>query len=65
MTYKDIVERVREVFEYADARNIFEHIAIQINVTGEGEGIMYKTLCRDFDVDLHGSGAAPGNHRAV
>lgn len=41
MTYKDIVERVREVFEYADARNIFEHIAIQINITGEGAGVMY------------------------
>ena len=41
MTYKEIVDRVREVFEYSDARNIFEHIAIQVNVTGEGAGIMY------------------------
>ena len=41
MTYKEIVDKVREVFEYSDARNIFEHIAIQVNVTGEGAGIMY------------------------
>lgn len=46
MTYKDIVDKVREVFEYADARNIFEHIAIQINVTGEGEGIMYMEVAQ-------------------
>ncbi len=41
MTYKEIVDKVREVFEYSDARNIFEHIAIQVNVTGEGSGILY------------------------
>ena len=41
MTYQEIVERVREIFEYADARNIFEHIAIQVNITGEGSGIFY------------------------
>ena len=41
MTYREIVDRVREVFEYADARNIFEHIAIQVNITGEGAGVMY------------------------
>ncbi len=41
MTYEEIVRNVREAFENADARNIFEHIAIQVNVTGEGEGIFY------------------------
>ena len=41
MTYREIVDRVRDVFEYADARNVFEHIAIQVNITGEGSGIMY------------------------
>lgn len=46
MTYKEIVDRVREVFEYADARNIFEHIAIQINITGEGAGIMYVEIAQ-------------------
>ncbi len=46
MTYKELVEKVREIFEYSDARNIFEHIAIQINVTGEGAGIMYLEVAQ-------------------
>jgi hypothetical protein len=41
MTYHEIVDKVRDVFEYADARNIFEHIAIQVNIVGEGAGVMY------------------------
>jgi hypothetical protein len=41
MTYEQIVEMVRKVFEFADARNIYEHIAFQVNVYGEGEGIFY------------------------
>lgn len=42
MTYNEVVERVREVFEYADARNVFEHIAIQVNIIGdEACGIFY------------------------
>jgi hypothetical protein len=41
MTYEDIVYTVRKTFENADARNVFEHVAIQINVIGEGEGIFY------------------------
>ena len=41
MTYEEIFSNVREAFENEDARNIFEHIAIQVNVTGEGEGIFY------------------------
>ena len=41
MTYEDIVYTVRKTFENADARGVFEHVAIQINVEGEGEGIFY------------------------
>jgi len=41
MTYEQIVEAVRKEFEYADARTVFEHVAIQVNVIGEGEGIFY------------------------
>lgn len=41
MTYEDIVYRVRKVFENADARRVLEHVAIQVNVIGEGEGIFY------------------------
>jgi len=40
-TYLEMVEKIRNVYEYADARNIFEHIAIQVNISGEGAGILY------------------------
>ncbi len=41
MTYEEIVHCVRAAYENADAREIYEHIAIQVNVTGEGEGAFY------------------------
>lgn len=41
MTYEEIVEKVRESLENADARDIFEHIAVQVNITGEGSGAFY------------------------
>ena len=41
MTYEEVVYRVRTAYENADARDIFEHIAVQVNVIGEGEGIFY------------------------
>lgn len=41
MTYEEIVQCVRTAYENADAREIYEHIAIQVNVTGEGEGAFY------------------------
>ena len=43
-TYTDMVYAIRNVYEYADARNIFEHIAIQINISGEGAGILYMEV---------------------
>lgn len=44
MTYEEIVDKVRSVYENADARDIFEHIAVQVNVVGEGEGIFYLEI---------------------
>lgn len=44
MTYEDIVYMVRKTFENADARRVLEHVAIQVNVTGEGEGIFYVEI---------------------
>ena len=41
MTYEYIVDKVRETFENADAREIFEHVAFQVNIIGEGEGAFY------------------------
>ena len=41
MTYEEIVDHVRHMYENADARSIFEHIAIQVNIVGEGAGAFY------------------------
>lgn len=41
MTFEQIVYTVRNIFENADARAIFEHIAVQVNIIGEGEGVFY------------------------
>lgn len=41
MTFEQLVDGLREVYEYADARNIFGHIAIQINIEGKGHGVCY------------------------
>lgn len=41
MTYEEIVKEVRKTFEHADARRVFEHVAIEIDIVGEGAGAMY------------------------
>lgn len=48
MTYEEIVEKVRECFENADAREIFEHIAIQVNIVGEGSGAFYIEIAQRY-----------------
>jgi len=44
VTYEDMVYMVRRTFENYDARRVLEHVAIQVNVTGEGEGIFYVEI---------------------
>lgn len=46
MTYEEVVRIARDAYEDADARNIFEHIAVQVNVTGEGSGIFYVEVAQ-------------------
>lgn len=41
MTYEEIVKKVRATFEHADAREVFEHVAFEIDIIGEGAGAMY------------------------
>lgn len=41
MTYQDLVEKAAEVYCSADASSIQGHLAVQFNVTGEGEGAFY------------------------
>ncbi len=69
MTYHELVEKVRTALVVkADASKIEEHIAVQVNVTGEAEGAFYieikdGVLCvepftyNDRDFQLTGDGA--------
>lgn len=41
MTYEDVVYKVQCALENADARLIFEHVAIQLNIEGEAAGSFY------------------------
>jgi len=38
MTYQELVEEIRKLYEEVDASEIEEHFAIQININGEAEG---------------------------
>ncbi len=44
MTYEEIVDSARSIFENADARMIFDHIAVQVNIHGEGSGVFYMEV---------------------
>ena len=41
MTYEELVEKVNKAYDNADATGINEHVAVQFNVYGEGEGAFY------------------------
>lgn len=41
MTYHELVEKVTEAYSKVSAAKIKEHIAVQYNVYGEGEGAFY------------------------
>ena len=41
ITYEQVVKKVRKTFENADAREVFEHVAIEVDIIGEGAGAFY------------------------
>ncbi len=41
MTYHELVKNVKDTLAAVDASAVSEHIAVQVNVTGEAEGIFY------------------------
>lgn len=41
MTYEKLVDKVKKAYAGADASKISGHVAIQVNVSGEAEGIFY------------------------
>lgn len=44
MTYEELVQKAKEIYEIADASKVKEHLAIQFNITGEAEGIFYLEI---------------------
>lgn len=44
MTYEQLVEKVKETYENADAKKVTEHVAIEFNVSGEAEGAFYLEI---------------------
>ena len=51
MTYEEIVKKAQELVAKADASGISDHLAVQYNVTGEGEGAFYMEV-KDGKVDV-------------
>ncbi|MCH5251500.1 MAG: SCP2 sterol-binding domain-containing protein [Lachnospiraceae bacterium] len=41
MTFEEIFNKVKDMFQDTDVSHIQEHLAYQFNITGEGEGIFY------------------------
>lgn len=44
MTYEEIFEKSKEIIMQSDVSDIDGHLAVQINITGEGEGAFYIEL---------------------
>lgn len=44
MTYEEIVAKAKETFGSADVSNYEGHLAIQVNIIGEGEGAFYAEI---------------------
>lgn len=51
MTYEEIVNEAQKLVSKADASGISEHLAVQYNVTGEGEGAFYMEV-KDGKVEV-------------
>lgn len=44
MTFEEIFEKSKEIIMKHDVSEILGHLAVQINITGEGSGIFYIEL---------------------
>ncbi len=51
MTYEQMVKKLKAAYAKADASAIEEHVAVQFNVTGEGEGALYLEVA-DGKIDI-------------
>ncbi len=44
MTYEEVVKKVKANLKKADAGKVGEHVAVQFDITGEGEGAFYMEV---------------------
>lgn len=44
MTYEELFQEVKTLFQKADVSKIKEHLAFQFNIEGEGEGAFYAEV---------------------
>ena len=51
MTYQELVKKLETAYAKADASAVADHVAVQFNVTGEGEGALYLEVT-DGKVDI-------------
>jgi hypothetical protein len=51
MTYEELVKKVETAYAKADASAVAEHVAVQFNITGEGEGALYLEVA-DGKIDI-------------
>ena len=51
MTYEEVVKEAQKIVAKGDATGIKEHLAVQYNITGEGEGAFYMEI-KDGQIDV-------------
>lgn len=51
MTFEELMERVQEIYQNAQASAIKEHAAIQFNIYGKAEGKFYIEI-KDGEIDI-------------
>ena len=51
MTYEEVVKEAQKIVAKGDASGIKEHLAVQYNITGEGEGAFYMEV-KDGRIDV-------------
>ncbi|MBE5850334.1 MAG: SCP2 sterol-binding domain-containing protein [Lachnospiraceae bacterium] len=51
MTYEEVVKEAQKIAAKGDASGIKDHLAVQYNITGEGEGTFYMDV-KDGRIDV-------------
>lgn len=51
MTYEEVVKEAQKIVAKGDAFGIKDHLAVQYNITGEGEGAFYMEV-KDGHIDV-------------